>query len=317
MDAMAFRQRFLILILAAALAFGSVGDAFARAGGGFSFGSRGARTFVMPNSTPTAPRGAAPFDRSAASTDAILGGPPRTGFFSGRGMLLGGLLSAGLFGLLLGQGFFGLGGVLSILVLLLQLGLLFLVFKWIMGFIRRERPGFQNAGLYGGPGQSFRQASSNSGGAFSTFGGGQAGSRRETKLEPTQADFSIFGQRLGEVQRAFGSEDLKQLGDLATPEMVSYFAEEFAANNHKGVVNRVSDVKLLQGDLAEAWREQNAEYATVAMRFSLTDSMADGITGSIVSPDPPAPQQVTEVWTYKRPSGGAPDDWKLSAIQQA
>jgi predicted lipid-binding transport protein (Tim44 family) len=297
MDAMAFRQRFLILALAAVLALGSVGDAFARAGGGFSFGSRGARTFVMPNSTSTAPRGAAPFDRSAASNDAILGRPPQAGFFSGRGMLLGGLLSAGLFGLLLGHGFFGLGGVSSILVLLLQLGLLFLVFKWIMGFIRGGRPGFQNA--------------------FSTFGGGQAGTGRETKLEPTQADFSMFEQRLGEVQSAFGSEDLKQLRDLATPEMVSYFAEEFAANKGKGVVNRVSDVKLLQGDLAEAWREQNAEYATVAMRFSLIDWMADRITGRIVSPDPAAPQQVTEVWTYKRPRGGAPGDWKLSGIQQA
>jgi predicted lipid-binding transport protein (Tim44 family) len=104
---------------------------------------------------------------------------------------------------------------------------------------------------------------------------------------------------------------------LATPEMVSYFAEEFAANNHKGVVNRISDVKLLQGDLAEAWREQNAEYATVAMRFSLIDSMADRITGSIVSPNPATPQQVTEVWTYKRPSGGSSGDWKLAAIQQA
>ena len=186
-----------------------------------------------------------------------------------------------------------------------------------MGFIRRERPGFQNAGPHGGPGQGFGQASSNSGGAFSTFGGGQAGTGRETKFEPTQADFSMFEQRLGEVQSAFGSEDLKQLRDLATPEMVSYFAEEFAANNHKGVVNRVSDVKLLQGDLAEAWREQNAEYATVAMRFSLIDSIADRITGRLVSPDPAAPQQVTEVWTYKRPSGGAPGDWKLSAIQQA
>ena len=317
---MAFRQRFLIVTLAAVLALGSVGDAFARAGGGFSFGSRGARTFVMPNSTVTAPRGAAPFDRSAASNNAILGGPARTGFFSGgfRSGLLGGFLGAGLLGLLFGQGFFGgLGGGLSILGLLLQLGLLFLVFKWIMGFIRGGRPGFQNAGFYGGRGQGSGQASSNSGGAFSTFGGGQAGAGRETKLEPTQADFSIFEQRLGEVQSAFGSEDLKQLGDLATPEMVSYFAEEFAANNHKGVVNRVSGVKLLQGDLADAWRERSGEYATVAMRFSLIDTIVDRITGRIVSSDPAAPQPATEVWTFKRPLGGAPDDWKLSAIQQA
>lgn len=314
---MAFRQRFLILTLAAVLALGSVGDAFARAGGGFSFGSRGARTFVMPNSTPTAPRGAAPFDRSAASNNASLGRPPQAGFFSGRSMLLGGLLSAGLFGLLLGHGFFGLGGVSSFLVLLLQLGLLFLVFKWIMGFMRRGRPGFQNAGFYGGRGQGFGPASSNAGGAFSAFGGGQAVTGRETKLEPTQADFSIFEQRLGEVQSAFGSEDLKQLRDLATPEMASYFAEEFAANSGKGVVNRISDVKLLQGDLADAWRERSGEYATVAMRFSLIDTMVDRITGRIVSPDSAAPQQVTEVWTFKRPLGGAPGDWKLSGIQQA
>jgi predicted lipid-binding transport protein (Tim44 family) len=53
------------------------------------------------------------------------------------------------------------------------------------------------------------------------------------------------------------------------------------------------------------------------MRFSLIDWMADRITGRIVSPDPAAPQQVTEVWTYKRPRGGAPGDWKLSGIQQA
>jgi predicted lipid-binding transport protein (Tim44 family) len=317
MDAMAFRHKFLILTLAAVLALGSVGDAFARAGGGFSFGSRGARTFIMPNSTPTAPRGAAPFDRSAASNDAIFGGPPQAGFLSGRGMLLRGLLSAGLFGLLFGHGFFGLGGFSSLLVLLLQVGVLFLVFKWIMGFIRGGRPGFQNAGFYGGQGQGFGQASSNSGGPPSTFGGGRAGAGAETKFEPNQADFAMFEQRLEEVQSAFGSEDLQRLRALATPEMASYFAEQLAANNRKGVVNRISDVKLLQGDLAEAWRERNAEYATVAMRFSLIDSLVDRITGGIVSPNAATPQQVTEVWTYKRAPGGAPGDWKLSAIQQA
>ena len=309
---MAFRQRFLILILAAVLALGSVGDAFARAGGGFSFGSRGARTFLMPNSTPTAPRGAAPFDRPAASNDATFGRPRQTGFFSGRSMLLGGLLSAGLFGLLLGHGFFGLGGVSSMLVLLLQLGLLFLVFRWIMGFIRRERPGFQNAGLYGGPGQGFGQASSNSSGAFSSFGGGQAGTGRETKLEPTQADFSMFEQRLGEVQSAFGSEDLKQLRDLATPEMVSYFTDDLQRNKARNVVNKVSGTKLLQGDLAEAWREGDSDYASVAMRFSMIDKTVDRVSGRLVEGSE-QPSEATEVWTFLRPRGA---NWELSAIQQ-
>jgi len=35
------------------------------------------------------------------------------------------------------------------------------------------------------------------------------------------------------------------------------------------------DVKLLRGDLAEAWREGNADYATVAMNFALKDSMVE------------------------------------------
>jgi predicted lipid-binding transport protein (Tim44 family) len=53
------------------------------------------------------------------------------------------------------------------------------------------------------------------------------------------------------------------------------------------------------------------------MRFSLIDTMADRVSGEIVSGDPAAPQQVTEVWTFARHGGGGVDDWKLSAIQQA
>jgi predicted lipid-binding transport protein (Tim44 family) len=318
MDAMAFRQKLLISVLAATLALGYVGDAFARAGGGFSFGSRGARTFSMPNSTPTAPRGAAPLDRSATSpNDAIFRRPPHGGLFSsgfGRG-LLGGFLGAGLFGMLFGYGLFGgLGGGLSILGLLLQIGLLYLLFKLIMAFVRGERFAFQNAGFFGRLGQGVGPASS-ARGAFAGFEGGQAAGG--TKFELAPADFTMFEQRLVEIQTAFGREDLDRLRYLATPEMATYFAEELAANHGNGVVNRLSDVKFLQGDLSEAWREQNAEYATVAMRFSLLDVMADRISGRIVSGDTQVPQQVTEVWTFRRPPYGTPGDWKLSAIQQA
>ena len=67
-----------------------------------------------------------------------------------------------------------------------------------------------------------------------------------------------------------------------TPEMLSYFSEQLAQNASRGLINRVTDVKLLQGDLAEAWREDNAEYATVAMRFALTDSMVERASGRTV-----------------------------------
>jgi predicted lipid-binding transport protein (Tim44 family) len=83
------------------------------------------------------------------------------------------------------------------------------------------------------------------------------------------------------------------------------------------VRNVVWEVKFLQGDLSEAWREDDAEYATVAMRFSLIDKMADRVSGKIVSGDPAVPQEATELWTFTRRVGGAPGDWTLSAIQQA
>src|SRR6202045_3127692 len=320
---MAFRYKHLILILAATLALGFAGDAFARAGGGFSFGSRGARTFSAPSATPTAPR-AAPMERSMTSpNDSIFRRPApisQGGFFSGgfgRG-LLGGFLGAGLFGLLFGHGLFGgLGGGLSILGLLLQIGLLFLLFKLVMGFIRGRRPAFQGTAFDSGAGQGLGQPELGARGGFAGIGGGPGSPRREIKLEVAPADFSVFEQRLVAIQSAFGAEDFDRLRALATPEMASYLAEELAGNAKKGLINRVSDVKFLQGDLSEAWREQEGEYATVAMRFSLIDTMADRVSGKIVSGDPAAPQQATEVWTFARHVGGAPDDWKLSAIQQA
>lgn len=311
---MALRHKSLIFALAATLALGFASDTSARVGGGFSFGSRGGRTFSAPSATPTAPRGAAPFQRSMTSPNANILGRPSPyasgSFFSGgfgRG-LLGGFIGAGLFGLLFGHGLFGgLGGGLSILGLLLQLGLLYLLFKFVMSFFRRGRPAFQNAGPYPGSTQGMGQG---------VGAAGLGGAPQAAKLEITPADFSTFEQRLAAIQAAFGAEDFDRMRALATPEMASYFAEELAANAKQGVVNRVSDVTFLQGDLSEAWREQQGEYATVAMRFSLIDTMADRVSGRIVSGDPTTPQQVTEVWTFARRVGGTANDWKLSAIQQ-
>lgn len=316
---MAFRRKTVILALAAILALGAAGEASARVGGGGSFGSRGARTYSAPSATPLAPR-AAPMERSMTSPNSsIFNRPPATspgGFFSGsfgRG-LLGGFIGAGLFGLLFGHGLFGgLGGGLSILGLLLQIGLLFLLFKLVMGFMRGGRPVFQGMGFNSGSGQGMGQARA----GFAGFGGGAAGGAPSTaKLDIAPDDYSVFEQRLTAIQAAYGAEDMDRLRTLVTPEMASYFAEELAANARQGVVNRISNVQFLDGDLAEAWREPQGDYATVAMRFSLIDTMTDRASGRIVSGDPSVPQQVTEVWTFVRRPGAAPADWKLSAIQQ-
>jgi predicted lipid-binding transport protein (Tim44 family) len=127
------------------------------------------------------------------------------------------------------------------------------------------------------------------------------------------AEFDAFEKLLGDVQTAYGREDLTTLRRLMTPEMLSEAAEELTRNASRGVVNRVTDVKLLQGDLAEAWREGNVEYATVAMTFSLVDRTVDRATGRLVEGND-APIEATELLTFMRAPGGS---WLLSAIQQA
>jgi predicted lipid-binding transport protein (Tim44 family) len=131
-------------------------------------------------------------------------------------------------------------------------------------------------------------------------------------LEIQPADYEAFERLLGEVQAAWSNEDVAKLHTLATPEMVSYFSKDLEENKARNDVNKVTDVKLLQGDLAEAWREGETDFASVAMRFSLVDKTTERTTGRLVSGSD-TPVEATEVWTFARRRGA---DWELSAIQQ-
>ena len=285
----------------------AVSSADARIGGGMSSGSRGARTFSAPPSTSTAPGAAQPFNRTITQPGAPAAGGG--GLFNrpGRGMLGGlaaGFLGAGLLGMLFGGGMFGgLGGLSSIFGLILQIGLIVIVVRLAMSWWqRRHATASAYAGAAVGPGA---QTSFRTGTGFG-LGSGSA------PLEIVPADYEAFERLLGEIQAAWSNEDVARLHTLATPEMVSYFTRDLEANKAENTVNKVFDVKLLQGDLAEAWREGDTDYASVAMRYSLVDKTTDRSTGRLVAgSDQPA--EVTEVWTFIRPRGA---NWELSAIQQ-
>jgi predicted lipid-binding transport protein (Tim44 family) len=198
--------------------------------------------------------------------------------------------------------FGGMGGFASILGLLLQVALVVFVarlaFAW---WQRRQMPEPAYAAAHPATGHGFAGL------------GGMMGSNAPAgqPLTIAKADYDVYEQLLSDVQAAFSAEDLGTLRAKATPEMVSYFAEQLTQNSSRGLVNRVTDVKLLQGDLAEAWREGDAEYATVAMRFALNDSMVERASGRTVEGGNPS--EATELWTFRRALGG---DWLLSAIQQ-
>jgi predicted lipid-binding transport protein (Tim44 family) len=131
-------------------------------------------------------------------------------------------------------------------------------------------------------------------------------------LQIAPADYEAFERLLGEIQDAWSNEDVARLHTLATPEMVSYFNRDLEANRARNVVNKVVGTKLLQGDLAEAWREGETDFASVAMRYSLVDKTLDRGNGRLVEGSE-QPMEVTEIWTFLRPRGA---NWELSAIQQ-
>lgn len=340
-----------ILVIGLAVSFAAVYEADARRGGG-GFGSRGARTFQAPAPTRTAPTNAAPIERTmtprqqaqpgAAQPQAA--GQQRPGLFGGMGRsLIGGLLVGGLIGALLGNGFGGMAGMFGMLIqIALVIGVVMLALRF---FRSRQTSSMAPAGAAGqafgrnafsdqpassssmrvptiGSGSNQNKASQNGFGSGSAAASASAGyaTQQPGKTVPEdeiglkQDDLDRFEQLLTEVQTAYGKEDYATLRKLTTPEAMSYLAEELGQNATDGLRNSVSNVKLLQSDIAEAWAEGKLDYATAAMRYVSVDAMLDRTTGRVVNGDEGEPSQTTEIWTFVREDGA---DWKLAAIQDA
>jgi predicted lipid-binding transport protein (Tim44 family) len=342
-------RRCLGLVLGLALALAPA-LADAKAGGGSrGMGSRGSRTFQSAPATPSSPS-MAPVERSITPQPGPQVQPARPGgsqqppvqplgpgarpsfaqrnpFVSG---LMGGFLGAGIAGLLFGGGLFGSGmggaglGGAGMLGLLLQLALLGGLAWLVIRFMRQRgilgRPAAAPAAYTSAPTplspQDFgyppadvgNQPRSSTGaaapGAFAPAGGDEIGIGR--------SDYESFERLLSEIQKAWSAGDLQALRPLLTPEMLSYFSQALSANLSRGIANRVEQVKLLQGDLAEAWREGDIDYATVAMRWQAIDQTVDIASGKVVEGDPVRPSETAEVWTFMRLRDGK---WLLSAIQ--
>lgn len=312
-------------ILAAVLVLGlamAPGDADARAGGSKSFGSRGGQTY--------APTPAKPIERSMTAKPAQpsvqpgavapgVGAPPaggvgRGGMFGSPVMtgFLGGLLGAGRFGLLFSSSAFaaeGANGAAGMFGMLLQFALIAAAVWLGVGFFRRmfgqAQPRTAGAS-FGGAG--FGQGTPLDAGASRASG-------QEAVPQPgpeiTEADREAFGRILAETQAAWSEGDLARLRTLATPEMVSYFAEDLAEAASRGERNVVRDPELLKGDVVENWVEGDRQYATAVMTWRAIDYVERG--GRPVSGDVATATEATEAWTFMRTRDGR---WLLSAIQQ-
>lgn len=280
----------LSMALAPALAEARAGGSFG--GGSFSGGSRGSRSFE--------PNGGSPLSRSITPAPSPgIAGPGFGGGFFSRHPFLTGLFGGFIGSMLFGGGFFGhaLGGLLTLLILG---GIILFVARW----------------LFGGGRAAF------AGGGFAPRSVGAAAvpaaRYRGRDVGVADADLNAFQMIHAAVQEAWSRGDLGRLRRLMTPEMAGYFSEELTKNTSQGVQNIVSDVRLLKGDVSEAWEEGDLQYATAHMRWSAIDyvARAGGAPSdptAIVSGNPRVPVEAEEVWTFVRRRGG---DWLLSAIQQ-
>jgi len=325
LSALHFRHYVSILAVGLAILFAVADHADARRAVG-GFGSRGTRTYQAPPATAVAPTPAAPIQRSMTPQPQVnqtapvqpQGAAPRPGLFSGfGGSLLGGLLVGGLLGTVLGHGF---GGAFGFLGMLLQIGLVIGAIALVVRFFRARQAQPSLAGgpveRAGGPAQRGMfdglRGMASSTPNMPPRGAASVASPQTDEIGLTQQDLDTFERLLGEIQTGYGREDYAALRERTTPEAMSYLAEELGDNATRGVRNSVTDVSLLQGNVAEAWREGNIDYATLAMRYSSIDATLDRASGKVVDGDPKNPTEATEVWTFARKDQS---DWKLAAIQ--
>ena len=134
----------------------------------------------------------------------------------------------------------------------------------------------------------------------------------------TSADKAAFQQLLIDVQMAWSKQDLTELRQFVTPEMLNYFSAALADNTSQDIQNHVEDVVLLRAEILEVWTEQATHYVTAGLRWSARDynlslTKPRGEPGYVVEGNEETPTESGEAWTFMQSPDGK---WLLSAIQQ-
>jgi predicted lipid-binding transport protein (Tim44 family) len=216
---------------------------------------------------------------------------PGSAFTSG---LLGGFWGAGLGGLLFGGGFFSaMHGGPGVLGVLLQIMVAYTLSLWMY---RRVAATCAPAGaaLYARILHADSAAQSGVAGP-GTFGGGRKG----RPITLSEADFRSFEELLHCMQAAWSAQDLDALRTMTTPDMAEAYAWQLSEQRLRGVRNAVSDVRLLQGDVCEAWSDGKYDLATVSMNFSMLDVTFDS-AGRVVEGNQTQRITVRQYWSFER-----------------
>ncbi len=296
-------------------------DAWARAGGGRSFGSRGSRTYTAPRSTPaptpSSPSQGTPQYNPAQPASSPFGGG---GFLRGMaGGIVGGMLGGMLFRSLgfAGGSDGGFGGGFGIMEILLIGALLYGIY-W---FIKRRRS-------EASAGTSYRDSSAMDAGRTTApmtayepeirESDVETGLRHIRQMDPRFAERDFTDgcmDRFFQVQGAWANRDMSGIRNLLTDEMYKALQEEADQLRAKQRINRLDNIAVRSVEITEIWQEGGVDFITAKIYANLLDYTTDERTGEVVAGSRTEPVKFQEYWTFTRPVGDHP--WKLSAIRQA
>jgi predicted lipid-binding transport protein (Tim44 family) len=300
-------------------------DAWARAGGGGSSGSRGSRSFSAPARPDTSP--ASPSRQATPPSGFQQSAPQRSGWMGGLmggigGFLLGGLLGSMLFGGMGGMGH-GLFGGIGFMEILLIAGVLYFVYAYLR---RRRQSAPASSYGYTTPRESdtgYWQSGSSSAPSATVYTP-DATSDLERGLEHIrQMDVGFDPRRFSDtasdlffrVQGAWMGRDMTPVRDLLTPEMYETMQKDCDRMRAERRIDRMENIAVRAVDVTEAWQESGRDYLTVHFLASMLDYTIDERTTDVIKGSRTEPVKFEEYWTFVRPVG--PNPWRLSAIQQA
>lgn len=297
-------------------------DAWARAGGGRSSGSRGSRSYsapVRPSPGPSSPSRPAPPPTSFQQP-----APQRSGWMGGLmggigGLLLGGLIGSMLFGGI-GRGLFGGIGLMEILIIG---GLAYFALAYL-----RSRQQTAPAGSQGHAASHGADAAAWQPGSLSS-----ATATLETPAAPSDLDRGVghirqmdgafdpvrFAETASDlffkVQAAWTARDMGSVRDLLTPEMHATLQEQCDRLRAERRVNRLENIAVRSAEVTEAWQEGGQDFVTVRFLANLLDYTVDETSNQVMEGSRTEPVKFEEYWTFVRPVG--PHTWRLGAIQQS
>ena len=296
-----------------------VTDAWARAGGGSSGGSRGSRSYSAPARPSQSP--ATPSKPPAPPSSFQQPQPQRSGWGAGlmgglAGFALGGLLGSMFFGHGMGG---GLGGGIGLMEILLIGGGIFLLYRMMKNRQAATQPAPSYGQGYGGsqpeaqPQPQMYQAQAVDTGPSDLDRGVSYIRQMDSGFDPAR-----FGDTASDiffrVQAAWMARDMNQASASIAPEMAGMLQKDCDRLRGQGRINRLDSIAVRSVTVTEAWQESGQDFVTVHFLASLLDYTVDERSGQVVEGSRTEPVKFEEFWTFVRPVG--PNAWRLSAIQQ-